>query len=119
MGSWRDQDRGARNFYYKERQNHERLDKRDAALPPIGEIDPESGKLVVGYRSRAGRLGKYLLLSERTVVYYGEQVSFVTLGFIGGKPLADGKPGFDVRGDQILRSPGEPEARSVFEEDHP
>ena len=104
MGSWRDQDRGARNFYFKERQANERLDKRDAALPPIGAIDPESGKLVVGYRSRAGRLGKYLLLSERQVVYQSEQISFVTLGFMGGKPMPDGKTGFDVRGDQIIRS---------------
>jgi hypothetical protein len=38
------------------------------------------------------------------VVYQSEQISFVTLGFIGGKPMSDGKTGFDVRGDQIIRS---------------
>jgi hypothetical protein len=104
MGYFGDHIKGMYDFARKERLAHQRLDKRDEALPPIGAIDPESGKLVVGYRSRAGRLGKYLLLSERQVVYQSERISFVTLGFMGGKPMPDGKTGFDVQGDQIIRS---------------
>lgn len=104
MGYYRDHMREMSNFQYKERQAHDRMNKRDSLLPPIGSIDPDTGKLIVGYRSRAGRLGKYLLLSERKARWQDQVVTFVTLGFIGGKPMPDGKTGFDVRDDQIVRT---------------
>jgi hypothetical protein len=104
VGSWRDQDQSIRNYYYQQRKANERIQKQEATLPPIGATDPESGKLIVGYRSRAGRLGKYLLLSERAVVYGNEKITFVTLGFIGGRSMADGRTGFDARGEFIYRS---------------
>ena len=104
MGSWRDHDRDISNYYFQERQTNERLDKRDAKLPPIGSIDPESGKLVVGYKAKiSGRLGKYLLLSERKVMFGKEEIFYVTLGFFGGKAMPDGKKSFDVKADKVIR----------------
>ena len=116
MSYFGDHTRSLYDYARKERLAHERMNKRDESLPPIGAIDPKSGKLVVGYRSRAGRLGKYLLLREHQVIYQSGKINFVTLGFITGKPMPDGKTGFDVREDQIIRSEEPGHAKGVVED---
>lgn len=104
MGSWQDHDRAIRNYNYRKKQTDERMAKRLSKLPPIGAIDSESGKPVVGYRSNEGRLGKYLLLAERKVIYYGQEIFYCDLGFFGGKAMPDGKRSFEVKGDRVLRT---------------
>lgn len=104
MGIYRDHDRDISNYHYRKKQTDERMAKRLAKLPPIGAIDPESGKPVVGYRSNEGRLGKYLLLAERKVIYYGQEVFYCDLGFFGGKAMPDGKRSFEVKGNRVLRT---------------
>lgn len=122
MGSWRDHDRDISNYHYQEKKKTERLNAKLKEYGPIGAIDSESGKLIVGYRSRAGRLGKYLLLEER------EKTNFISgrckLGFFGGRLMPDGKDGFEVSSERVMRTPEEaeenpngPETRTVFDEE--
>lgn len=121
MGNWRDHERDMSRYFYQDKKANERQKARMAKLPPIGSTDPESGKLIVGYTSNAGRMGKYLLLRETEKKnMLGGIVKWCKLGMIGGKLLPDGKDGFEVTSDRVIwaeAAPEGPEARSVFDEE--
>lgn len=71
----------------------------------------QAGKLHVEYRSKAGKLGVYLLLREIEVddKYTGRKKKRCLLGFANGAKLADGKDGFWVDREQVNFGPAKEE----------
>ena len=92
------------------------FDRSDAPRILLGTHNKQ-GQLHVEYRSKAGKLGLYLLLrnAEFTDRETGEIRQRCLLGFVDGRKTSDGKDGFWVDRDKVIFG-DEEQAPRPFEE---
>lgn len=80
-----------------------------------------NGNLFVEYRSKAGKLGVYLLLKEMKLVdkYSGKEKPRCLLGFANGQKMNDGKDGFWVDKEAVNFGPVEAQQNAPVPQQEP
>jgi hypothetical protein len=80
-----------------------------------------NGNLFVEYRSKAGKLGVYLLLKEMKLVdkYSGKDKDRCLLGFSNGQKMNDGKDGFWVDKEAVNFGPVEAQQNAPVPQQEP